>query len=305
MSTSHATINALIKDNAVVLFMKGDKQMPQCGFSARSVEALMSTGVDFETVNVLADPTIRQGIKDYSNWPTIPQLYVNQEFIGGSDIITQLHSTGELHTMMGIPYTPPVAPTLTLTDAFVTAIREAMDAAPGGGLPRLQISPRFEYGFGMSSEAPGDFQVTTNGLTVLVDAGSAERAEGLALDFRTGPGGGIIIDNPNEPPAVKHIDVHGYKAMRDLGEPHHLFDVRTEAELALAKIEGSTLLDAAGIAKLETLDKDMPIVFYCHHGVRSIPAASQALGNGHRKVYTLDGGIDAWSTHIDPSVPQY
>ena len=305
MSETHAAIDALIKAHKVILFMKGNKQMPQCGFSARSIEALTGIGVDFETVDVLSDPAIRQGIKDFSNWPTIPQLYVNQEFIGGCDIITQMHGSGELHGLLGVSYTPPTAPKITLTDTFVTAIKSAMEDAPGGGMPRLQVSPRFEYGFGMSQEAAGDFQVAANGLTILVDPASAERADGITLDFRVGEQGGIIIDNPNEPPSVRRIDVHGYKAMRDLGEPHHLFDVRTEAETELAHIDSGTFLDAASMKSLLALDESETIVLYCHHGIRSMPAAAQHIEKGFRKVYSLDGGIDAWSIHIDTTVPRY
>ncbi len=305
MSDVRARIDEVIQSNSVVLFMKGDKQMPQCGFSARAIEALTSTGVDFKTVNVLADPEIRQGIKDYSDWPTIPQLYINKEFIGGSDILTQMHESGDLHQLLGVPFTPPSPPNITLTDAFVAAIESAMADAPGGGLPRLQISPRFEYGFGLSNPASGDFKVENNGLSILVDRSSAERADGLTLDFREGDGGGIVIDNPNEPPSIGRLDAHGYKAMRDAEEPHHLFDVRTPEEWAIARLDGATLLDASGISKLEALDENATIVLYCHHGIRSMQAASQLLSQGYRNVYNLDGGIDAWSIHIDNTVPRY
>jgi len=305
MSDVHTTIDGLIQSSQVVLFMKGNKQMPQCGFSARAIEALMSTGVDFETVDVLADPAIRQGIKDYSNWPTIPQLYINQEFIGGCDILTQMHASGELHEVLGITYEPPKAPELTLTDAFVTAIRTAMDGAPGGGMPRLQISPRFEYGFGMSAEGPTDFKVESNGLTILVDPSTAERANGMTLDFAEGPQGGIVIDNPNEPPSVRRIDAVSYKAMRESGETHRLIDVRTKEEWNKARIDGAELIDDAAFQALIDLPKDTPLVFVCHHGIRSMQAASQLVQKGFRKVYNLEGGIDAWSIHADPSVPRY
>jgi len=305
MSDTHAAIDTLIKANIVVLFMKGDKQMPQCGFSARTIEALMSTGVDFETVNVLADPEIRQGIKEYSNWPTIPQLYVNQEFIGGSDIITQMLAAGELHELLGVEYVAPKAPVLHLSDAFVAAIHSAMESAGGNGMTRLQISPRFEYGIGMSQEAPGDFKVEASGLTILVDASTAERADGLRLDFRDGPSGGIVIDNPNEPPSVRRLDVDSYKAMRDLNEPHHLLDVRTKEEWDIAHLEGATLLDDDGMNALEEIPKDATIVVYCHHGIRSAQAAGQLLQKGYRTVYNLEGGIDAWSLQVDQGVPRY
>ena len=94
--SSQDRIRDLVEKNKVVLFMKGTKSFPQCGFSSAVVEMLKREGVPFETVNVLADPEIRQGIKDFSNWPTIPQLYVAGKFIGGCDIVTEMHKSGEL-----------------------------------------------------------------------------------------------------------------------------------------------------------------------------------------------------------------
>ena len=89
-------IDELVKTNRVVLFMKGNKVFPSCGFSAQVVQILKHHGVEFETVNVLADPAVRNGIKDYSDWPTIPQLYVDGEFVGGCDIVMDMHNSGEL-----------------------------------------------------------------------------------------------------------------------------------------------------------------------------------------------------------------
>ncbi|GAL96831.1 glutaredoxin [Acetobacter tropicalis NRIC 0312] len=89
-----------IDTNPVVLFMKGDADFPQCGFSARVVQILSHVGVPFKSINVLADPAIRQGIKDFSNWPTIPQLYVKGEFIGGCDIVMEMFQSGELQTLL-------------------------------------------------------------------------------------------------------------------------------------------------------------------------------------------------------------
>ena len=96
MSDTRARIETLVKSNNVVLFMKGTRFFPQCGFSARAISILQQSGVKFETVDVLADPEIRQGIKDFANWPTIPQLYVKGEFVGGSDIMMSMHESGEL-----------------------------------------------------------------------------------------------------------------------------------------------------------------------------------------------------------------
>ena len=97
--TAQDQIKETVTTNDVVLFMKGTKSMPQCGFSSRVAGVLNFMGVEFNDVNVLADDEIRQGIKDYSDWPTIPQLYVKGEFVGGCDIITEMTLSGELDTL--------------------------------------------------------------------------------------------------------------------------------------------------------------------------------------------------------------
>jgi monothiol glutaredoxin len=95
------TIKQQVSGNKVVLYMKGSPDFPQCGFSARAVQVLRACGVDeFFHVDVLQDPEIRQGIKDFANWPTIPQLYVNGEFVGGSDIVTEMYQSGELQKLL-------------------------------------------------------------------------------------------------------------------------------------------------------------------------------------------------------------
>ena len=96
----HEKIDSLVKGKKVVLFMKGVPEAPQCGFSARVVEILNSLGVQFDAVNVLADPAIRQGVKEYSNWPTIPQLYIGGEFVGGCDIVVEMAQRGELQQLV-------------------------------------------------------------------------------------------------------------------------------------------------------------------------------------------------------------
>ncbi len=106
MSDTQQRIDQLVKGNEVLLFMKGTASFPQCGFSGRAIQILKACGVEpksLKTVNVLEDPEIRAGIKDYSNWPTIPQLYVKGEFIGGSDIMMEMYENGELQQVLNKP----------------------------------------------------------------------------------------------------------------------------------------------------------------------------------------------------------
>ncbi len=101
MEDTQKRIDDLVKGNRVVLYMKGTPQFPQCGFSALAVQVLNACGVnEFASVNVLADQAVREGIKQYANWPTIPQLYVNGEFVGGSDIMREMYESGELQKLL-------------------------------------------------------------------------------------------------------------------------------------------------------------------------------------------------------------
>lgn len=103
MDAVHQQIDDLVKSNEVLLFMKGNASFPQCGFSGRAIQLLKASGLDMKkltTINVLEEPEIRQGIKAYSNWPTIPQLYIKGEFVGGSDIMMEMFESGELTQMI-------------------------------------------------------------------------------------------------------------------------------------------------------------------------------------------------------------
>jgi monothiol glutaredoxin len=101
-NTLRDQIQTAIDENPVILFMKGTPEQPMCGFSARTVAILQSVGRPFAAVNILPDPRIRQELSDVSNWPTIPQLFVNGEFVGGCDIVTEMYESGELHQALGL-----------------------------------------------------------------------------------------------------------------------------------------------------------------------------------------------------------
>lgn len=300
-------IKQLVEENNVVLFMKGTKMFPQCGFSARAVEIFKRCGVQFKDVNVLADPEIRQGIKDYSNWPTIPQAYVGGQFVGGSDILLEMYENGELHGLLGIePEKTADAkpPKLTITAAARKAFEAAMKDA-GNDVLRFDASPSFEYDLYFGPKNERDFAVDAGGITVHVAPGAAARVDGTTIDFVDGPdGAGFRIDNPNAPARVKPMSPSELSALRKAGETVYLFDVRGEREREIATIEGDIPLDDEGQKKLAALPKDARVVLYCHHGSRSRSAAEKVLEQGFTNVYNLVGGIDAYSA-VDPSVPRY
>jgi monothiol glutaredoxin len=296
-------IQKLVDDNAVLLFMKGTPAQPRCGFSARVIGILEELGVPFGTVDVLSDPEIRTGIKSFSDWPTIPQLYVNKEFIGGSDIVAQMAGNGELYELVGVEYVAPTPPTVHLTDSMAAALKKF--GAGSNGMPRLEVSAHFQYNVSFDQQRDDDFAVESNGVTVLVNKSSAKRADGIKLDYQdNGSGGGVVIDNPNEPAGVAQIDVFQLKGMLSRDEVQ-LFDVRTPKERETATIPGAKHLDEATIAAIGAMPKDTPLVFHCHHGGRSQQAAQHFLDQGYSNVSNVSGGIDAWSLNIDKSVPRY
>ena len=312
-------IESLVASNRVVLFMKGNRRFPQCGFSATVVGILDQHLSTYETVNVLSDPQIRDGIKAYSEWPTIPQLYVGGKFVGGCDIVREMQASGELGQLLGggsAPHgdetaspakesAPEAPPTITMTPAAIAAFQAASGDA-GDDVLRLEVSPQFQHDLFFGPRQDDDIEVAAGGLTIRLDRKSARRADGLSIDFIDGPNGaGFKLENPNEPPKVRQITAVELKAMLDSGKPIELFDVRTDAERAIAKIAGARHLDKEGQEYLSGLDPDALVVFHCHHGGRSQSAAEQVLRAGFRKVCNLQGGIEAWSLQVDESVPRY
>jgi monothiol glutaredoxin len=316
MPNAEATIRDLVTTKNVVLFMKGSRHFPQCGFSAQVVEILNKLVPSYETVNVLADPEMRDAIKRYSDWPTIPQLYVGGKFVGGCDIIKEMFANGELAEALGAQgstgasansASPSGAPTITLTERAAAAIDAAREA-PGDEL-RLAISPSFEHELYFDGAQPGDVIVEAGRVTIRLDEASARRAQGMKIDFvDTAAGGGFKIENPAEParaPAVRSLTPKALRAAFDAKEPLSLFDVRTDGERATASVREAIAMNEEGQRRLEALPKDSKVVFICHHGMRSRVAAEAALRQGFTNVWNLEGGIDAWSTEVDASVPRY
>ena len=305
-------IAELVTSHKVVLFMKGTRRMPQCGFSAQVVKILDDLlPAAYETVDVLRSPELRDGIKHFSQWPTIPQLYVSGQFVGGCDIVREMHASGELQKLLGVEGSPspnaappPALPTIALTDAAVKAL-EAAGPPDGPDLLHLQIDHDFQHELFFGPREPGEVEVQASGRIVLLDPASARRAHGVRIDFLEEPAAAFKIHNPNEPPRVKSLTPKNFKALLERGEKMPLFDVRTTQERAIAKIDYAQHLDAKGEQYLLSLDRNTPIAFHCHHGMRSRNAAEQALQAGFKNVYNIEGGIDAWSQTVDPTIPRY
>jgi monothiol glutaredoxin len=304
----HDRIRQLVETHDVVLFMKGTRSAPQCGFSARVVDILDEYLDDYTTIDVLSDPALRDGIKAFSNWPTIPQLYVRSKFVGGSDIVHEMVQSGELAAVLGAEPMELAVPEVQLTPAAKAAFLRFWETDGDTDEPvvRLTIGSDFEALLDLDEERDGDVVVDLGGLALVMTRSTAKRAHGVVIDFvERGGQVGFRVENPGKPPTVKSLRVDELDQWRKRNRPHLLLDVRTPEERETARIEPSELLDEAMRGTLEELDREKTIVCYCHHGMRSRRAAEHLIRMGFRDVHNLEGGIDAWSLHVDPSVPRY
>ena len=299
-------IESLVTSDAVVLFMKGTRSFPQCGFSASVVNILNSLIPKFTTVNILSEADVRGGMKEFSDWPTFPQLFIRGEFVGGADIVRQMHEAGELEKKLGDLVAAAKVPALTVTPRAAKELAAALAESTPGDIIHLTITPGWEHQLDLGATEASHITLTSNGVTVQLDRASAQRAEGVTVDFmESADGGGFKIENPNRPAAVKQITPKELETLVKTGKVKEIYDVRTPKERDTAKIAGTKLLDDAAMASIEALAKDTPLAFHCHHGGRSKAAAEHFLKAGFTTVYNLAGGIDAWSKDVDPSVPRY
>lgn len=303
--TTREQIDSLIKSNDVMLIMKGNREGPQCGFSATVVRILDTLVPDYGTADVLQDAALRDGIKIYSSWPTIPQLYVKGEFIGGCDIIQELFGSGELQEKLGVEVAETVMPEIQISPPAAEELARALEGGATGQVLHLAVDARFQNALSLGPEAPGDIAVEAGGLKLYMDGVTAGRANGVTIDVAdTAKGRGFAIDNPNAP-QVTQMTVAELKAAMDRGDSMELFDVRTPEERAQASIPGSHLMGQDEAQRIEALPKDTMLVFHCHHGGRSQQAAESFAARGFTNVHNVVGGIHAWSEEVDSSVPQY
>ena len=298
-------IETLLQSNRVVLFMKGSPDAPQCGFSSKAVgvlNALLPEG--YAHVNVLADADIREGIKQYGNWPTIPQLYIDGELVGGSDIVEQMAGSGELHSALGLPAPDRSPPKLTITPPALEMLRGAIANAGDGYAVQLDIDARHNARLQLAPVDPNAVAVEIEGVRVQTDWMQARRADGISIDWVDDERGrGLIVHNPHAPPAVRTITPAETDA-RVRGGTLRLVDVRPGEERALATVPVAFDTFDNGLDALEALPRDTALAFLCHHAGRSQQAAEHFRALGFREVYNVVGGIDAWAD-LDTAIPKY
>jgi len=303
-SATRERIETLLTNHRVVLFMKGNRQQPMCGFSAAATNTLNELLPEYHTVNVLEDPEIREGIKIYGEWPTIPQLYVEGELVGGSDIISQMYGSGELHALFGASPPDRTPPEITITDAAAEAIRQGTANAQDVAL-HLEIGPDHSAGFQLAPAGKHDIVVHSNGLEVHFDPASAQRAKGIVIDWvSTVQGEGLSLKFPAAQ-EIKSLSVQQLQARLASGDIT-LIDVRPAASRAhAAPLAQARVLEDEGYESLANLPKDTALAFICHHGTSSRAMAERFAAHGFSNVHNVEGGMDAWASEVDSSVPRY
>ena len=297
-------IESVIQQDRVVLFMKGTPKAPMCGFSSKTVGLLESVLEDYKSVDVLEDQEIRDGIKVYGNWPTIPQLYIDGELVGGCDIVTAMFNSSELHEMLGVEAPDRTPPEVTITDAAAEKILEAMAGHEGIGL-HFAVDAGWQSQFNVAPAEGHEIKIETNGIEMYFDLASAQRANGAVVDWvETLQGSGLTIHLPQAPEPVKQMSVAELKERLE-DSSVILIDVRGNEERALANLEAAKTIDSETMKAIEAMPKDTALAFICHIGNRSQVAGEHFRKQGFTDVSNVVGGIDAWSKEIDSSVPEY
>jgi monothiol glutaredoxin len=297
-------IEDYVNSSKVVLFMKGTPQQPQCGFSAKTIAALDSVIPDYVAINVLDDAEVREGIKVYGNWPTIPQLYIDGELVGGCDIVLTMLNSGELHQTLGLEQPDRTAPDITVTPAAAEKVLEAMEGHEGIAL-HFQIDASWDAQFNLAPAEGHEIASESNGIKVLMDIATSQRARGAVIDWVSSvQGEGLAIDLPQAPAPVRQMTVQELAEALKAGTVT-LVDVRGADELERASIPAAMALDRDAMEELEKMPKDTDIAFLCHHGNSSMGAAEYFRKQGFTNISNVAGGIHAWSMEIDSSVPSY
>lgn len=286
-------IQQIVDSHRVVLFMKGTPEMPQCGFSARTAGALNSLlEGDYATFNVLEDDAVREGIKEFGNWPTIPQLYVNGELIGGCDIVSEMYNAGELHELFGLEKPDRTPPEIEITARAAEKIREFMAAYPGQYL-HFTIGADWDAQFQLGPKQGNEIEAESAGITVLMDLNSAQRAKGARVEWvETVEGEGLKLDLPGAPPPVREIEPADLQQRMNAGERIVVVDTRPEQDRAVQPLEFARGLDKDLMAELNDADRNLPLVFVCARGASSRDVAEHYRRQGFTQVYNLKGGVE-------------
>jgi len=314
-------IREIVQKETIVVFAKGTKQTPRCGFSARTIEAVASTGKPFAVIDVLADPRIRPALVQFSQWPTTPQLYVGGELVGGCDITLELHASGELHKTIaaafGEGYDPNAGqtePRVELSDEAKAKLKEYFESADE--LLRLSVELKGgerSYSLSIDSRSShADLAWTVDGIKVVVAKEMSSLFDRLAVAWLSKEGSeGFSVKEVGDAPALPlPLEITGDELKTLLDTPPAegklwIVDIREAQELASGQVEGAKHIPMSRFQEEwedAGFDAKDTIVCFCAHGVRSVNVANflrqQAKLPGAR---SLRGGLPAYPSQATNS----
>jgi monothiol glutaredoxin len=300
-------IAELIGSSDVVLFMKGNRRQPQCGFSATVVGILDAMLPEYKTVDVLSAPHIREGIKTYSSWPTIPQLYVKGEFVGGCDIVQEMYGSGELFEALGLEPVESVRPRITITPPAPARARRR-----GGRARRRRVASCI-------SRSTATINPICRSRRAVASTSRRSATASSCCSIRSPPRGPTASRSTSRTRRAARPSGSTTRMRRASGRcrwassrrcwtPGSASSCSTCARPRSARsrrFPARCCSHESEAARIESLPRDTPLVLHCHHGGRSQQAAEQFVSLGFSQVWNVVGGIDAWSQEIDSDVPRY
>ncbi len=288
--TPNEQVEAAISSDDVVVFMKGTREAPSCGFSAQIVEVLNHLLPNYSTFDVRNDPLLRQAVKSRSGWPTFPQLYIRGEFVGGSDIAKELFVTGELAARLGLARTE-------LPDPELRVSRPALDALErlAAGEPiRLELDAQGDANLSVSTKQPSDIEIPVERVRFVLDVLTASRVDGLRIDYVSEPGGFVLT----RPTTVGLSAPQVAEMLASEQNAPLLVDCRTLAEFRQATLPKAEHLTRDLLHSLSTGAEGRRVVFFCRNGNRAQNVAEHFSIMWAKPALYLKGGLEGWIAPI-------
>ena len=282
----------IIQDNKIILFMKGTKEKPQCGFSANAIKILDELIDDYHTINVLENPKIRKGIKEFSDWPTIPQLYIQEKFIGGCDIVQEMMNSGELLQILKIDIKVNNKIKIEINKEAQEKIKQFLNKFKRKNILRISVNAQYEHFLNIDDKKINDTCIDYNEFQVIMNKLSSSRANGLKITFHKKNNiEGFKIYNPNAPIKPKKITTLDLKNLLKSDKKYTLLDIRKKDEWNKSHLKEAILLCEKPKTFLKLLNKKDKIIIVCNFGNRSLIMAKKIIKLGFQNVYSLSGGI--------------
>lgn len=300
-------IETLLRAHRLVVFMNGAPDAPERFFSHKICRLLDGLGLDYAYVDVSADSKLREQIKAYGGLQAIPQLYLDGQPLGGNEVVEQMAGADELHAALGLPVPDRTPPAVRLTPAAAEFLRGVVRGKGEGTVVDIAVDPQFRSSLRFGPRRNDAIAAEMDGVALQFDLASARRAEGLSIDWQdVERGPSLLLSHPRAPvpKPVRWISPSEADARVRAGTLT-IVDLRREEERALARLSVPFLYLDEGTHEIRHMPPQAPLAVLCHRGERCWHGAQHLVQLGHRDVYAIEGGIDAWAADVDASIPRY